>query len=97
MRRVLLAIVVCACTGGKPAPSDAVKCIGNMKSPVYNPCNTEHDCMTAMCQAFPAVNLQVCTQPCSATMPCPMDVTGAMGTCTAAGLCQPAQANPCTP
>src|SRR5579871_4541612 len=98
MRRVLLAMIACvgACTGSKPVPSDAVKCIGNMKSPVYNPCNTEHDCMSGMCQAFPAVSLQVCTQGCDATTPCPIDGTGAAGTCTN-GLCQPAQANPCTP
>ena len=97
MRGALLAIVVCACSGGKPTTSDAVKCIGMMKSPVYNPCNDEHDCMSGMCQLFATAGLQVCTQPCSAAMPCPIDATGAIGTCTAAGLCQPAAANPCNP
>jgi len=96
MRRVLLAIVVCACTGSKPPSPDGAKCADNMHSPVYDPCNTEHDCMSSMCMAFPAVSLQVCTQACSATMPCPIDATGAAGTC-ASGLCQPAAANPCTP
>jgi hypothetical protein len=94
MRSVTVAIVVLlgACTGGKPPiPDNGFRCAGN----VYDKCFTEHDCSMSgmLCQTFG--NLTVCTQTCNATTACPNDSTGAPGTCSAAGFCQPAAANTC--
>jgi len=94
MRRVTIAIVVAlgACTGGKPPnPDGGFKCAGEL----YDKCFTEHDCGSLLvCQPFGSLG-NLCTQTCTAGTPCPNDSTGAAGTCTAGGLCQPAALNAC--
>jgi hypothetical protein len=67
---------------------------------LYDPCSTEHDCTSGNCRTFTDVGsaLEVCTEPCPASGPCPNDATGAAGTCDAdLMLCRPAKANACTP
>lgn len=93
MRRLaLVAALLIACAGSKPgAPDGGDKCTGA----VFDLCNSEHDCASTMCQPFAASGFQVCTQACSATMPCPNDSTGAQATCNAMSICKPAAANNC--
>jgi hypothetical protein len=87
---VVVVVAVVACSGSKPKnPDGGNKCTGLP----YDSCNTEHDCMSADCHPF--TTIQVCTVGCSTTQPCPNDSTGAPGTCTAMGICQPAAANAC--
>jgi hypothetical protein len=91
----IVAALLLACTGSKPPiPDGGEKCLGNMMSPVYDPCSTEHDCLSGMCQAFQMSGFQVCTVSC-ATSACPNDVTGHAGTCNAMMICKPAQPNAC--
>ena len=94
MRGLVVAALLLACTGSNPpVPDGGFKCTGV----AYDPCNDEHNCQSAQCDPFADKSIQVCTTACSASMPCPNDSTGAAGTCTAAGVCEPAKANACTP
>lgn len=82
----MLMLGLAACTGDVPDDT-SMRCTGA----VYDPCSQEHECVGGLCQPFPDDNLQVCSQPCSDTAPCPGG-----GTCNADGVCQPAAANACT-
>jgi len=97
---VAVAALAAACSGDSPSgnsPDSGTACT----MAIYDPCATEHDCGTGTtCRTFsdttPAI--EVCSQPCSASSPCPADSTGAAGTCDATlNLCRPAKANACTP
>lgn len=89
---LVLAVGLFACSGDQPKPPDGgFKCSGA----VYDLCNTEHDCTSMACQLFTPDNFQVCTQPCSSTVPCPNDKAGNPGTCTAQLICKPAAPNSC--
>jgi len=93
MRSLVVALALTACTASSPsATTDALPACTQA---VYDPCNTEHDCMSGNCHLFMMDNLQVCTQVCSATNPCPNDATGAAVACNSMGLCKPAIANRC--
>ena|SRR6185312_13217908 len=85
-----------ACSGDSPPSTDASGG-GACTKALYDPCATEHDCMSGDCQTFSDANgIEVCTQPCGSG--CPNDSTGAAGTCDATlMLCRPAKANACTP
>lgn len=86
------AFVLGACSGDPPKSPDAsTRCTGM----VYDTCASEHDCPAGPCQPFAAEMIQVCTQACSAGMPCPADSTGSPGTCNAMGVCKPTAANSC--
>ncbi len=100
MRTLAFVVALAAgCSGDAPnggAPDASNVCT----KAVYDPCATEHDCTSGNCRTFTDVGsgLEVCTEPCSATMPCPNDSTGAAGTCDSTlMLCRPAMANACTP
>jgi hypothetical protein len=89
--RLLVCVLLAGCSGDAPkTPDGGFKCSGA----AYDPCNTEHDCMSAVCHNFGTI--QVCTQACTAgdSSTCPKQ-NGAAQTCTAAGVCQPAAANTC--
>ena len=66
--RILLAIVALAATGCAGDETDVGKgavCTGAL----YDDCASEHDCMSNDCRTYQGYN--VCTQQCSATVPCP--------------------------
>ncbi|MEP6861980.1 MAG: hypothetical protein ABJE66_15255 [Deltaproteobacteria bacterium] len=83
----LLVIAIAACSGDEPPPAQ-----NNCTGAVYDKCNDEHDCTAMNCRPFGAI--QVCTQVCSDTAPCPNDEMGNAVSCNS-GLCQPAAANNC--
>lgn len=95
MRSFALVFLLAACSGDvPPVPDGGPKCSGAL----YDLCSTEHDCTSANCRPFNAGALQVCSQQCDASTPCPADETGVAGTCDmsgAQGSCKPAKANTC--
>lgn len=97
---VAFAFALIACTSSKPPPmpdamgSAAMRtCTGS----AYDPCGSAGDCTSGMCQFYMMSNFTVCTVPCDASNPCPMDASGTAGTCNMKGLCKPTVANSCTP
>lgn len=101
MRFVLVfAVAVIACTSSKPPPekpdagSAAMRtCTGS----AYDPCTDNSQCGSMNCHFYMMSNFTVCTVPCSATNPCPMDAAGMAATCNMMGMCKPTVANTCTP
>jgi hypothetical protein len=81
---IVIVIAVAACAGDSPPSSG--KCTGA----AYDPCDTEDDCDSLLCQNFAVEQFQVCSQPCDAANPCP----GA-GVCELA-VCKPAAPTECT-
>ena len=63
---------------------------------VYDPCASNSQCMSGMCHLYSGAGFQVCTQACSATMPCPNDSSGATIACNQMGNCKPTVPNNCT-
>jgi hypothetical protein len=65
---------------------------------VYDPCTDNTQCMSMQCHSYMMAGLQVCTQACTAgdNTTCPVDITGAHGTCNPMSNCKPAAANHCT-
>jgi hypothetical protein len=99
MRTFAFGVVVLAVACSGDAPGTPVDAGGACTKALYDPCVTEHDCTSGVCQTFNAGSgLEVCTQACSPTgSACPVDATGAAGTCDATLLqCRPAKANACT-
>lgn len=84
---VVLVLSLGACAGDNPTT------VPTCTAKVYDLCRDEHDCTTANCRPFGSI--QVCTQACSDTAPCPNDANGNTVACTNA-LCQPTVANNCT-
>ena len=104
MARFVLVLALVACGGGDgggggvsqvdASPADAVSstlCTGA----VYDPCTSNDQCASGACHLYTANALQVCTQACSATMPCPNDAAGKPVTCNQMGNCKPSVANDC--
>lgn len=75
------------------APDNAPACTGA----VYDNCNTNADCDSSNCKLFEADAIQVCTQACDASNPCPNDTNGSPGSCNNKGICKPAQNTVCKP
>jgi len=104
MRLLFACILLAACgSGSTPKAVDAAKmdsagsgsaCTGV----AYDPCTDNTQCMSAMCHNYTMSALQVCTQSCTAgdNTTCPVDSTGAHGTCNNMSNCKPAAANNCT-
>jgi hypothetical protein len=97
MARFALVLVLAAC-GGSSTTTDAASdpqagalCTGA----VYDTCTTSDQCSSQNCHLFNGAALQVCTQTCNATTPCPNDVTGATVACNNMNICKPAVANNC--
>ena len=90
-------LVLAACggdDGGSVTTADAPAgpaCAGAL----YDNCVNPSDCMSGMCQFYEQSNFTVCTQPCSASNPCPDDASGKPGTCNMKGICKPSAANVC--
>ena len=83
----LLVIAIAACSGDEPPPAQ-----NNCTGAVYDKCSDEHNCTGMNCRPFGPI--QVCTQICSDSAPCPNDEMGNAVACNG-GLCQPAAANDC--
>jgi hypothetical protein len=62
---------------------------------VYDTCTVNTECASQNCRLYAGASLQVCTQTCSATVPCPNDSAGATVVCNGMGNCKPSVANPC--
>lgn len=96
MRCLAIAILLCAgaCdTGGDDPPvPDANLTLPMCTGVVYDSCTTNAGCMSMNCKLFSGSAIQVCTQSCSGSSPCP---TG--GTCNNMGICKPSAANACHP
>lgn len=92
----VLAIGLGACAGSKPPQPDGGSngpmCTGQL----YDPCSTEHDCMSQNCRSFAGDGFIVCTTTCTPGDDTPCMVAGGQaGTCNAMGLCKPAAPNVC--
>jgi hypothetical protein len=91
----ILVLAACGSGGGNSTPQvDAASgppCTGA----IYDPCTSNDQCTSQQCHVYGTAGLQVCTQACSATVPCPNDTSGAAVTCNMMGNCKPAVANNC--
>lgn len=95
MRGLVFAILlVSACGGGSAPPNVDAHPGGPLCSKqLFDACREEHDCMSGVCQNFPA--MQVCSQTCIVGgEPCPDDASGAAATCDN-GACKPSAPNMC--
>jgi hypothetical protein len=63
---------------------------------VYDWCANADQCASHQCHFFKDVNFTVCTQTCSADVPCPPDHNGTPAKCNNRGICKPAEPNVCT-
>lgn len=91
--------VIAACgDDGEPNPTDGggsgSDAAGSGSAALYDACTADTQCMSGMCRSFnmPAPGIQVCTQACSGSMPCPMQGANAVQ-CTNASVCRPPMAN----
>lgn len=94
MRCLLVAALLAGCSGETPPMIDANPLGPRCTKQVYDLCSEEHDCDSMVCQNFAADGIQVCSQACNDSLPCPDDRNGAPGTCES-GVCKPAVANMC--
>lgn len=60
----------------------------------YDPCTDNSQCSSQQCRLFMADGIQVCTQNCDASNPCP-DFNGQPVQCNNMGRCKPPAANAC--
>jgi hypothetical protein len=84
--RILLGmlVVLAACAGDETDMGKGAVCTGAL----YDNCASEHDCMSNDCRTYTQEGYNVCTQQCTATVPCP-DIDGTPVTCdTASGACK---------
>lgn len=63
---------------------------------VYDSCTSNAGCMSMSCKLFDQDGIQVCTQTCDASTPCPT-FNGQAATCNNRGICKPPGANACHP
>jgi hypothetical protein len=91
MRLIMVLALLGACEGSGTAVDAKNVCT----KALYDPCLTEHDCMSGNCHGFTGGPL-VCTTACTQGGPsCPTQ-NGAAVDCDASGLCKPAAANACS-
>ncbi len=95
---IVLVLSMAACeTGGAGTPlPDANLSLPMCTGMVYDSCTTNTQCMSMNCKLYDQDAIQVCTQACDASHPCPMQ-NGAAATCNNRGLCKPPTANACHP
>lgn len=87
------AIAFACSSGDDPDPVDAPAgpaCTGT----AYDQCTMASQCTSNNCKLFNGDGIQVCTQSCDASNPCPT-VNGIAGTCNNMGICKPVVANAC--
>ena len=95
---LILVLSLTACGGSSTTATDAATdspagalCTGA----VYDTCTTNDQCGSQNCHLFNGSALQVCTQTCNATTPCPNDASGATVACNNMNICKPSVANSC--
>jgi hypothetical protein len=99
--RFVFVVTVLGCGGcggsSTPAAPDASDPVAGppCTGAVYDTCATNDQCGSQLCHLYNAQALQICTQVCSAAMPCPNDASGAAVACNQMGNCKPAVANNC--
>lgn len=93
--RLVLVLSIAACgSSNNSAQIDAPAgplCTGA----IYDSCTTNTQCGSMNCHDYTGSAIHVCTQACSATMPCPNDSAGAPVACNMMGNCKPSVANNC--
>jgi hypothetical protein len=82
------------CAGDAPPDSER-RCMGGD----YDPCLTEHDCMSNNCRLFMGDGFRICTTSCTVgdDSMCPAMADGRAATCNMMGLCKPPAPNSCAP
>ena len=105
MRTAMLAliIVLTACSGGTGDTPPDVDAPGGTDSSgsnvctgaAYETCTDNTQCLSQQCRLFMADGIQVCTQNCDASNPCP-DFDGTPITCNNMGRCKPPGQHTCT-
>src|SRR5437870_303434 len=95
--RFLIAFALLGCGGTSTPVSDADPNAPPCTGAVYDNCTANTGCMSANCHLFEQDGIQVCTQSCDATTPCPNDAAGNPVTCNGKGICKPSVANACRP
>ena len=91
-------VVLAACgggSGGTPVP-DANLMLPMCTGQLYDSCTTNAGCMSNNCHLYAQDAIQVCTQACDATHPCPT-LNGMAASCNNMGICKPPGANACHP
>lgn len=90
---VMLFLVSAACVDSGPATqqqAESTVCGGLL----YDGCTSDDDCESGLCKLYSNRMVQVCTQACSATSPCPPQ-NGVAVDCNNMGLCRPSTPNAC--
>jgi hypothetical protein len=98
MMRSVFVLFLIACggsDGGSVAPQVDAAAGALCTGAVYDTCVSSDQCVSQACHLYNANALQICTQPCSATVPCPNDAAGAPVACNQMGNCKPSVANNC--
>jgi hypothetical protein len=91
----IFTLVACGSDGTSKQP-DVDAAFGALcTGAVYDTCATNDQCGSQLCHLYNGAGLQICTQACSATAPCPNDASGAAVACNPMGNCKPAVANNC--
>lgn len=85
-------------SGGDGAVTDSsIDALANVCTGLlYDSCTTNAQCASNNCKLFNGAALQICTQACSASVPCPAQ-NGVAVACNNMGVCRPNAANTCTP
>ena len=89
--------VLVACGGTSTPVPDADPNAPPCTGVAYDNCTAGAQCASNNCHLFEQDGIQICTQACDATTPCPNDKNGTPGVCNGKGICKPAVANACRP
>ena len=89
MRKMLVIVIVGACAGDETDEGNTPPCTGAL----YDTCTNEHECMSNDCR--PIGGTEMCTQACSAALPCPAEIDDTPVTCGAGGICEPSKPHVC--
>jgi hypothetical protein len=98
---IMTVLFTAACgqgAGGTDEPTPDAALFGVLcTNAAFDPCTANDQCSTGECHLFRNDGIQACTIACTPfdDTTCPMDVTGAHGTCNMKGICKPAEANHC--
>ena len=87
---IMFALVLGGCAGDEVDPGNGLVC----SKALYETCADEHDCDSGLCKFFQGDDMTVCSQQCSAAMPCPQYM-GMAVECNGQGICKPPAAIEC--
>ena len=91
----MLFVALAACVDSKSGASGSQQeattvCAGQL----YDGCASNDECDSGLCKLYSNRGVEVCTQTCSATNPCPTQ-SGVAVVCNNMGFCRPDAANAC--